>query len=125
MKRVISFAATLLAVLAQPAFAAEPLPADAAPCLERAGLSTPVRTEDLRRVAEALVLGDARTRRADQRQALEAMKARVKAALESGQARDAADCKDCPDKTANRPPHSASEGRKIDCIHCTDRPATA
>lgn len=125
MKLPISLAAPLLAVLAQPAFAAEPLPADAAPCLERAGLSTPARTEDLRRVTEAIVLDDARAPRADHRQALEAMKARVKAALENGQPREPADCKDCPDKTANRPPHSADGARKIDCIHCTDRPAAA
>lgn len=125
MKRVISFAAPLLAVLAQPAFAAEPLPADAAPCLERAGLTTPFRTEDLRRVVEAIVLGDARAPRADQRQALEAMKTRVKATLENGQSRDPSGCKDCPDKTANRPPHSADGVHKIDGIHCTDRPATA
>lgn len=130
MKLAISLAAPLLAVLAQPALAAEPGPADADPRLESAVLRAPVRAGDLRRIADAIVLDDARAPRADQRQAIEAMKARVKAALDDARSRDPAECKDCPDKTANRPPRSASpisaEGvRKIDCIHCTDRPATA
>lgn len=125
MKLAISLAAPLLAVLTQPAFAAEPGPADAAPCLERAVLTTPVRSEDLRRFAEAIVLDDACAPRAGQRQALEEMKARTKATLESRHSHQPADCEDCPDKTTNRPPHSADGVRKIDCIHCTDRPVTA
>lgn len=125
MKLAIFLAAPLLAALAQPALAAERGSADAAPCLERAGLTTSVRTEDLRRIAEAIVLDDARSPRADQRQVLEAMKARVKATLESGHSHKPSECMECPDKPANRPSHSASDARKIDCINCTDRPASA
>lgn len=125
MKLAILLAAPLLAALAQPALATEPGPADAAPRLERAVQTRPVSTEDLRRVAETIVLDNSRAAHADQRQALDAMKARVKATLEATRAQSSADCKDCPEKTANRSPHSADGARKIDCIHCTDRPATA
>jgi len=125
MKLAIVLAVPLLAALSQPVLAAEPGSGNAAALPERAVLPSPVRAEDLRRVAEAIVLDDTRAPRDDRRQAIETIKARVKAVHQSHRSSNEADCTDCPDTTDGRPPHSASEARKIDCIHCTDRPARA
>lgn len=110
----------LLAASAQPSLAAEPGPS-AATTLESAVASNPVRVQHLQRVADAIAVEVGRPASANTREAVEAVKARIKAVKRPSRPANQQNCTDCPEKDAARHPHSASEVRNTDCIHCVEQ----
>ena len=110
MKRYAYLLAPLLAAAATPALAAEPASrASAAATLTQGQLERRAGPEQPRVTFARL------------REALEARKQALKdAAARAHQDADGL-CSDCPEKAATTHPHSASEERKADCIHCVEQ----
>ena len=114
----------LLAAGAQPSLAAEPASGLGETAIEPAAAVAAVRRQALQRVADALT-AEARVKAGVNTQdAVEAIKARIKAMKQPAPSAEQPDCADCPDKGAARHHHSASEAPTADCIHCVDRPAS-
>ena len=114
--RYLSF--VLLALGAQPALAATPAVGDTA-----AGIAPAIgsaRAHELQRVADALTAEMSSTSGANTREAVEAMKARIKAMKHPSPADAPLPCEDCPEKFAAPRPDSASQVRNHDCITCVE-----
>lgn len=115
MKRYAYLLAPLLAAAATPALAAEPAPrASAASTLIQGQLESRASSEQTSPEQTSVTF-------ARLREALEARKQALKdAAARAHQDADGL-CSDCPEKAATTHPHSASEERKADCIHCVEQ----
>lgn len=110
MKRYAYLLAPLLAAAATPALAAEPAPgASAAATLIQSQLESRAGPEQTRATFARL------------REALEARKQALKDAAARAQHDADGLCSDCPEKAAPTHRHSASEERKVDCIHCVEQ----
>ena len=114
----------LLAAGAQPSLAAEPASGLGETAIEPAAAVSAVRRQELQRVADALTAEASAKAAVNMRDAVEAIKARIKAMKRPSPAAEQPDCADCPDKGAVRHLHSASEASAADCIHCIDRQAS-
>ena len=114
----------LLAAGAQPSLAAEPAVGLGESVIESAAAVTAVRRQELQRVADALTAEASAKAAVNMRDAVEAIKARIKAMKRPSPAAEQPDCAHCPDKGAVRHLHSASEASAADCIHCIDRQAS-
>ena len=114
--RYLSF--VLLALGAQPALAATPAGGDTAAAIAPAIGSA--RAHELQRVADALTAEMSSTSGANTREAVEAMKARIKAMKHRSPADAPLPCEDCPEKVAAPRPDSASQVRNHDCITCVE-----
>lgn len=114
----------LLAVGAQPSLAAEPASGLGEITIEPAAAVTAVRRQELQRVADALTAEASSKTGVNTREAVEAIKARIKAMKRPSPHAGQPDCVDCPDKGAARHQLSASEAPTADCIHCVDRSAS-
>jgi len=109
MKRYAYLLAPLLAAAATPALAEPDSRASAAATLIQSQVESRASPEQTRVTFARL------------REALEARKQALKdAAARAHQNADGL-CSDCPEKAATTHPHSASEERKIDCIHCVEQ----
>lgn len=111
----------LLAAGAQPSLAAEPAVGLGESVMESAAAVTADRRQELQRVADALTAEAIAKAAVNTRDAVEAIKARIKAMKRPSAAAEQPDCADCPDKGAVRHLDSASEASAADCIHCVDR----
>jgi len=88
----------LLALGAQPALASAPPAREAKAATEPAMAVTSVRALELQRVADALTAEMGSKAGANTREAIEAMKARIKAMKRASPPGGAQDCGECPDK---------------------------
>lgn len=108
MKRYLCLIGAMLAAAATPALAAEPAPSSTLP-VAQSRHDSPAVPEQTSAIVARL------------REALEARKQALKdAAARAHQDADGL-CSDCPEKAATTHPHSASEERKADCIHCVEQ----
>ena len=109
----------LVAVGAQPAIAATPAgPGETA--------VPSVRAQALQRVADAMAAEPGARAGANTREAVEAIKARIKAMKRPSLPAEAPDCAECPEKApAPAHPDSASQVSNVDCIHCIEQPILA
>jgi hypothetical protein len=78
------------------------------------------RAQELQRVADALTAEMGSKSGANTREAVEAMKARIKAMKRPSPADAPLPCEDCPEKAAAPRPDSASQVRNHDCITCVE-----
>lgn len=116
--RYLSF--ILLALGAQPALAAAPAGSDAGAAIAPASAVASARPQELQRVADALTAEMGSKVGANTREAVETMKARIKAMKRPFPADAPLPCKDCPEKAAVPHPDSASQVRNHDCITCVE-----
>ncbi len=114
----------LLAAGAQPSLAAEPTTGLGEIAIEPAAAITLARRQALQRVADALTAEASSETGVNTRDAVEAIKARIKAMKQPSPPAGQPDCADCPNKGAASQHHSASEASAADCIQCVDRPAS-
>ncbi len=110
----------LLAAGAQPSLAAEPAVGLGESVIESAAAVTAVRRQELQRVADALTAEASAKAAVNMRDAVEAIKARIKAMKRPSPAAEQPDCDDCPDKAVAPRPDSASQVRNRDCIACVE-----
>lgn len=116
--RHLSF--VLLALGAQPALAATPAGGDTGAAIAPASAIGSARAQELQRVADALTAEMGSKSGANTREAVEAMKARIKAMKHPSPADAPLPCEDCPEKAAVPRPDSASQVRNHDCITCVE-----
>jgi TPP-dependent indolepyruvate ferredoxin oxidoreductase alpha subunit len=116
--RYLSF--ILLALGAQPALAAAPAGSDTGAAIAPASAIASARAQQLQRVADALTAEMGSKSGANTREAVEAMKARIKAMKHPSPADAPLPCEDCPEKAAAPRPDSASQVRNHDCITCVE-----
>ena len=110
----------LLAAGAQPSLAAEPAVGLGESVIESAAAVTAVRRQELQRVADALTAEASSKTGVNTREAVEAIKARIKAMKRPSPHAGQPDCDDCPDKAVAPRPDSASQVRNRDCIDCVE-----
>jgi hypothetical protein len=115
----------LLAAGAQPSLAAEPAVGLGESVMESAAAVTADRRQELQRVADALTAEASAKAAVNTRDAVEAIKARIKAMKRPSPSAEQPDCDDCPDKAVSTKPPSAGQTRKSDCIHCVDKAVLA
>lgn len=115
----------LLALGAQPALASTPPASEATVAIEPALAVTSARAQELQRVADALTAEMGSKPGANMREAVEALKARIKVMKRPSASDAPRDCEDCPDKAAARRPGSASLVRNRDCIDCIEEAVLA
>jgi len=116
--RYMSF--VLLALGAQSALAAAPASGEAIVAISPATSTGSARAQELQRVADALTAEMGSKSGANTREAVEAMKARIKAMKHPSPADAPLPCEDCPEKAAAPRPDSASQVRIHDCITCVE-----
>lgn len=111
---------TLLALGAQPAFAASPVSSNGQASADPGISIAPVRAQDVQRVANALSAETGTKAGATMRETEEAVKARIKAMKRPTPSDAPPACEDCPQKVAAPRPSSASQKRNPDCIDCVE-----
>jgi hypothetical protein len=116
--RYLSF--ILLALGAQPALASAPVGSEANATIAPSITIGSARAQELQRVADALTAEMGSKSGANTREAVEAMKARIKAMKHPSPADAPLPCEDCPEKAAAPHPVSASQVRNHDCITCVE-----
>lgn len=116
--RSLSFA--LLALCAQPAIAAPHASSDTRAVIAPAISASSAHAQKLQRVANALTAEMDSKAGANTREAVEAMKARIKAMKRPSPADAPLPCEDCPEKAAAPRPDSASQVSNNDCITCVE-----
>ncbi len=116
--RYLSF--ILLALGAQPALASAPVGSEANATIAPSITIGSARAQELQRVADALTAEMGSKSGANTREAVEAMKARIKAMKHPSPADAPLPCEDCPEKAAAPRPDSASQVRNHDCITCVE-----
>lgn len=80
------------------------------------------RAQALQRVADAMAAEPGARAGANTREAVEAIKARIKAMKRPSLPAEAPDCEHCPEKaSAPANPDSASQVSNVDCIHCVEQ----
>ena len=110
----------LLAAGAQPSLAAEPASGLGETAIEPAAAVVAVRRQALQRVADALTAEASAKTGVNTRDAVETIKARIKAMKRPSPSAEQPDCDDCPDKAVAPRPGSASQVRNRDCIDCVE-----
>ena len=110
----------LLAAGAQPSLAAEPASGLGETAIEPAAAVAAVRRQALQRVADALTAEASAKTGVNTRDAVETIKARIKAMKRPSPSAEQPDCDDCPDKAVALRPDSASQVRNRDCIDCVE-----
>ncbi|MCI1756974.1 MAG: hypothetical protein LKM31_15065 [Sphingobium sp.] len=78
------------------------------------------RSEQGQRVADALTAEASAKTGVNTRDAVETIKARIKAMKRPSPSAEQPDCDDCPDKAVAPRPDSASQVRNRDCIDCVE-----
>ena len=106
----------LFALGVQPALSAAPAGSDTGAAIAPASAIGSARAQELQRVADALTAEMGSKSGANTREAVEAMKARIKAMKRPSPAVAPLPCEDCPEKAAAPRPDSASQVRNRDCI---------
>jgi len=118
MKIYLSLA--LFALGAQPALASSQMPSIDKAAIEPAGSLGDARRQELQRVADALSAEMGTKAGATTREAVDALKARIKAMKRPAPSDAPPRCEDCPEKAAATRPDSASQVRNYDCIDCVE-----